>query len=253
MSVLKSIQKGKTALPPRIIIYGTEGIGKSTVGSQCPNPIFIQTEDGIGQIDTSSFPKCETWDEFDSQLEALCKDDHDFGSVVIDSLDRLEALVWQKVCKDSNVDSIEKACGGYGKGYSFALTHWSGILDRLDYLRKEKNMVIMLIAHSKVEKFEDPVNGNYDRYSPRLNKHASAMVSEWSDAILFATRKMIVKQSDGGFNKKIKTAESITVEGSDRILCCEGKPACVAKNRFGIKGEIQLSWAALCTAMGGNK
>jgi hypothetical protein len=169
--------------------------------------------------------------------------------VVIDSLDWLERLVWDKLCAVSNVNSIEKVDGGYSKGYTHALTYWREIIDQLNVLRNARGMVVLLIAHSKVERFEDPESSPYDRYSPRLHKHAAAMVSEWCDAVLFATRKMRTQSEDAGFNRKRTTAHAIGKAGGERILRCVGGPSCVAKNRYGITDELPLSWPAFIHAM----
>ena len=114
-------------------------------------------------------------------------DEHDYQTVVIDTLDWLERLIWAKVCEDRGVKSIEDI--GYQKGYVFALDFWRQIVDRLDRLRNDRSMCVVLLAHCKIEKFEDPESPAYDRYSPRLHKHANALITEWVDAVLFATRK----------------------------------------------------------------
>jgi hypothetical protein len=114
-------------------------------------------------------------------------------------------------------------------------------------------MVVVMIAHSKVERFEDPESSPYDRYSPRLNKHAAALVSEWSDAVLFATRKIRTQSEDAGFNRKRTIAHAIGKDGGERILRCVGGPTCVAKNRYGITDELPLSWAAFIHALSNNQ
>ena len=253
MSVLATIQRGRAAKPPRILLYGVEGIGKSTFGSQAPNPVFVQTEDGLDEIDCNRFPLATTYDAVVTALTELRVQPHDFESVVIDSLDWLERLVWDKLCAESGVDSIEKVDGGYSKGYTHALTFWREIIERLNGLRNDRGMVVVLIAHSKVERFEDPESSPYDRYSPRLHKHAAALVSEWSDAVLFATRKVRTQTEDAGFNRKRTTAFAIGKDGGERILRCVGGPSCVAKNRYGITQELPLSWAAFIQAMSNNQ
>ena len=113
-------------------------------------------------------------------------------------------------------------------------------------------MVTVLIAHSKVERFEDPESSPYDRYSPRLHKHAAALVKEWCDAVLFATRKMRTQSEDGGFNRKRTIAHAIGKDGGERVVRAYGSPSCVAKNRYGIAEELPLSWAAFVAAMSAN-
>jgi len=156
MSLLQQIRSGPRHSPPRLLVYGTEGIGKSTLASNAPKPIFVATEDGLDQIDCNSFPLARRFDEVMSAVSALYSEKHDYQSVVIDSLDWLERLIWDDVCRDYGVKSIEKVDGGYAKGYTHALTQWREVLDGLDALRNERGMAIVLLAHAKVEKFEDP-------------------------------------------------------------------------------------------------
>jgi hypothetical protein len=236
-------------MPPRILVYGTEGVGKSTFASESPKPIFVQTEDGLAQIDCEKFPLATSFEEVQQSLVELQTQAHDYETVVIDSLDWLERLVWDAVCKEYGVKSIEKADGGYAKGYTHALTYWRQIVDLLGALRNSKGMAIVLIAHAKVEKFEDPESAAYDRYSPRLHKHAAALICEWSDAVLFATRKFRTQSEDAGFNRKRTIANPIGRDGGERILRCVGGPSCIAKNRFNIAEELPLSWAAFMAAL----
>lgn len=122
-----------------------------------------------------------------------------------------------------------RGLGGYSKGYTLALTYWREIIEQLNALRNQRGMVVLLIAHSKVGRFEDPESSPYDRYSPRLHKHAAALMSEWCDAVLFATRKMRTQSEDAGFNRKRTIAHAIGKGGGERILRCVGGPSCVAK------------------------
>ncbi len=249
MGLLEQIQRGKQPMPPRLVVYGTEGVGKSTFASQAPAPIFVQTEDGLAEIDCDRFPLATTFDDVTAALSELHSEQHDYQTVVIDSLDWLERLIWDQLCRQYNVASIEKVDGGYAKGYTHALTYWREILDGLGRLRTDRGMVVICIAHSKVEKFEDPESSAYDRYSPRLHKHAAALVCEWSDAVLFATRKFRTQSEDAGFGRKRAIAAPIGAGGGERILRCTGGPSCIAKNRYGIADELPLSWATFVDAL----
>ena len=246
MSMLENIQTGRENKPPRIMVYGQEGVGKSTLGASAPDPIFIQTEDGLGEIDTSKFPLAGTLSDVLAELTALRDEEHNFRTVVIDSLDWLERLIFDEVCKEFGVRSIEKADGGYGKGYVDALVHWRKVLALLDDLRNKRGMMVILLAHAKVERFEDPENIAYDRYAPRLHKHAASLISEWVDAVLFAAKRLRV--SKDGDSRAI--AAPIGADGGERILRTNGSPACLAKNRFSLPNEIPLRWDAFLQAYG---
>ena len=244
MGMLEIIRTGREAKPPRIMIYGSEGVGKSTFAASAPNPIFIQTEDGLGEINCRKFPLANSLSEVLAELAALRDEPHEYLTVVIDSADWLERLIFDEVCKEFGVRSIEKADGGYGKGYTHALTHWRKVVNLLQELRDKRGMVVILVAHAKVERFEDPENAAYDRYTPRLHKHAASLIAEWVDAVLFANKKFRV--SKDGNDRAVATP--IGADGGERVIRTVGSPACIAKNRYGLPGEIPLSWTAFINA-----
>ncbi len=245
--LLTQVQSGKTVEPRRVMLYGTHGIGKSTWGAQAPKPIFIQTEDGLGQVDCDRFPIAGALSDVIAALSELYSEKHPYQTVVIDTLDWLEALIWAEVCKRKGVENIEDI--GYAKGYTFALTHWREVLDGLDALRNDRGMTVVLIAHSKIDRFENPETETYDRYTPRLHKHACAMVCEWSDEVLFATYRVHTKQTDEGFGRK----KARGVGTGERIVWTTERPAHVAKNRLNLPDELPLEWAAYAQYLPGNQ
>jgi len=249
MGMLETIQSGKEAKPPRIMLYGSEGIGKSTFGAKAPKPIFIQTEDGLSEIECSRFPLSKDFNSMFGALEALIKEKHDFQTVVIDSCDWAERVIFDEVCREFGVKSVEKADGGYARGYVHALSYWRKMINALEHLRNEKGMACILIAHAKVERFEDPESSAYDRYTPRLHRHAAALISEWVDAVLFATRRFRTQKEDAGFNRERTIAAPVGADGGERIIRTLGGPACVAKNRFNLPAELPLSWDAFMQAL----
>jgi len=120
MTMIEQIHRGRRHSPPRLLIYGTEGIGKSTTAAQAPNPIFIPTEDGLDQIDCASFPLAKSLADVEAALRALITEQHDFETVVIDSADWLERLVWDALCEQYGASSIEKVDGGFGRERTIA-------------------------------------------------------------------------------------------------------------------------------------
>ncbi len=244
MGMLDNIQSGREQKPPRIMIYGSEGVGKSTFGASAPGAIFIQTEDGLGELNCKKFPLAHSLAEVIAELVALRDEQHDFQTVVVDSVDWLERIIFDEVCREYGVRSIEKADGGYGRGYTLALVHWQKIIGLLQELRDKRCMMVILVAHAKVERFEDPENAAYDRYTPRLHKHAASLIAEWVDAVLFANKKFRVTKDSG--DRAI--AAPIGADGGERIIRTVGSPACIAKNRYGLPSEISLSWRAFIEA-----
>ena len=245
MALLQNVIKGRQPVPPRLMIYGSEGVGKSTFAANAPKAVFIQTEDGLSEIDCARLPLVVSFEELLTQLKAVRDEEHDYQTLCLDSLDWTERLVWDRVCADYGVKCIEKADGGYGKGYTHALTYWRQIISLLNEIRARRSMAVVLIAHSKVERFEDPEHASYDRYTPRLHKAACSLVCEWVDAVLFATRRMRVDSTTG-------KAAPVGADGGERILRTNGSPACIAKNRYGLPTELALSWAAFVECLGNN-
>jgi hypothetical protein len=233
---MQDIQRGKASAPRRTLLYGTAGIGKSTFASMAEAPIFVATEDGLGDISCDRFPLATKYADVVAALGALYTQPHEFRTVVIDSLDWLERLIWAKVCQDRNVESVEDI--GFAKGYIFALTQWREVLAGLDALRNERGMAAILIAHSHIEKFADPQCDTFDRYVPRLQKHAAALAQQWCDEVLFATYRVHTKSIDEGFGRK-------RVQGigtGERIIRTTERPAHVAKNRLNLPDEIPLDY-----------
>ncbi len=140
MSLLSQVHHGKRPAPRRCMIHGVQGVGKSNWAAASDHPVFVQTEDGLGEIDCAKFPLSRTYGEVMAALAELRTAQHDFKTVVVDSLDWLERLIWQEVCTAENVSNIEKI--GFQKGYTFALNQWRKFLDALDDLRRERGMAI---------------------------------------------------------------------------------------------------------------
>ena len=153
------------------MLYGVHGIGKSTFGAMAPRPVFIQTEDGLDSIDCARFPPADAFDSVMAAIMELYTELHEYQTIVVDSLDWLERLIWEEVVrrkprtdKGREVSSIEDY--GFAKGYTYALDLWKEVLDGLGALRNERAMMVILIAHAKIERFENPETDAYDRYSP---------------------------------------------------------------------------------------
>ncbi len=238
---MQTVTRGQTPRPPRIMIYGTPGVGKSTFAASTPFPVFVQTEDGLGKIDTAKFPLAKTYADVIAQLKAVRDEPHEFKTLVLDSADWTERLIWDATCKEWGVDAIEKVDRGYGKGYVYALTKWREVVSLLDEIRDRRGMMIVIVAHSKTEKFEDPEKGVYDRWSPRLHKLANALFYDWCDALIFASSQFTIDK-DG-------RAQPLGANGGKRVLRAVGGPAVVAKNRYDLPAELDLvrqnGWSVL--------
>ena len=238
---LNSIKKGKSIHAPRIFLYSTHGIGKSTFAAAAPDPIFIQTEDGLGSIDTSSFPLAKSSSDVMAAIKTLYTEPHEFKTVVLDSADWLENILQKEI--ESRHDAKELA---YGKGALILADKWREILDGFNALRNERNMVVILIGHCEIKRFDSPEVEPYDRYQPKLQARASALVQEWADAVLFANYRTLIKKDDVGFNKSVTRGMTT----GERLIYTAETPAYLAKNRYALPATLPLDWNAFAGALG---
>lgn len=241
---LKSLKKTGVARPPRIVLYGTHGIGKSTFAAQAPNPVFIQTEEGLDAINVTAFPLCQSFEDMIDAIGSLAQEDHDFGTVVIDSADWAEQLVHKRVAKDNNVATIDAI--GYGRGYKAATDYWKQLLEGLDHLRADKNMQVILLAHTQVKRFDDPLADPYDRYQLDLHHGSASLISEWCDILMFANQQYSTVKSDVGFNQKVTRA----VGSGMRLLYTQERPGWQAKSRWPLPDQLPLDYAKFAEALG---
>lgn len=247
---LSSVKRDVIVRPPRMVLLGVEKVGKSTFAAGAPNAIFIPVnlEEGVDELPVAKFPVCRSFNEILGCITALAKEEHDFETVVLDSASAAEILIWETVCKEANVDSIEKVGGGYGKGYGEALNKWAELLEGLDTLRERKKMASVIIGHTKVKRFDDPERESYDAYQFDINEKAASMVYRWADSICFAKFAVRIAKEDVGFNKKKVKA----IDEQERVLCTQKSPVHPGGGR-GIYGrldcELDLSWEAFAAAV----
>ena len=229
-----TLRVGKQKVPPRLCIYGGHGIGKSTLASQFPAPIFISTEDGLNALDVTSFPRARALADVVDNIKTLLKEEHDFKTVVVDSVDWLiEPLI-----SDSINAQYDEKQQSFGKGQMFMAEEFREILQGLEALTIKRNMNVVLIAHAAVVKFEDPRTDPYDRYQPKLPKACNALLQEWVDVLAFAAFKVIIKKSEA---KGFDTAKVRGTTNGDRLLHFVENPAYAAKNRYNLPEDIEMT------------
>lgn len=233
---IASISTGKQVKPPRIVLFGVEGIGKSTFAAGAPNPIFINMEDGLGSIDTASFPLATSSADVMKAISTLYNEEHDFQTVVLDSADWLECVLQDEINAKYSVQDLS-----YGKGALILADKWREVLAGLDALRNGRNMSVIMLAHSEIKRFEAPESDPYDRYVLKLQTRSSAVVREWCDALLFANQKTIIKRTEG---KGFSGDHVRGISTGQRVMFTSEMPAYQAKNRYSLPAELPLSWEA---------
>lgn len=235
--------------PQKILVYSVQGLGKSTFGATFEAPIFARTEDGAGALDVPTFPGLvRTFADMEAAITAL-HGEHPYKTLVLDSLDWLEPIVYAKQMeavpyseKGKEIKNIEDY--GYGKGYAMALDWWRYLMGGFDSLRLNKGMTVVLIAHSEVKRYDSPETDPFDRYGIKLHKGAFALWQEWADMVLFCNYKTRIHSTDVGFQKEVKRGEG----SGERVIYTEERPAYLAKNRWGLSPEIYIgadkTWSA---------
>lgn len=240
------------AKPPRIVLHGRPKIGKSTFGAGMPGAIFQQFEDGLSGIDAAALPLCHTWNDAMVQIGLLCNEQHQYQTYVMDTADWCERLIHHHVCQVDGATNIEKAQGGYGKGYVEALRLWKHVLNHLDWLNQHKGMIILVICHSRVRTINDPMADPYDSYqlklhSPKSGNGSAELLTEWSDMLLYCdtekfVRQVQVKQGDEGKQGRGTSSDQ-------RLLFTQPSPAYTAGSRYPLPPKIDFSWAAVANAL----
>jgi hypothetical protein len=234
MSLLSKVTNGRVMKPINVLLMGVEGIGKSTFASKAPKPIFIGAEEN-DELPVDRFPRCDTWEQFISYLDALLNEEHNFKTVVVDTIDSVEILLHAKILKDSGASSMAKACGGYGAGYVLASNEMTDVRRKLAKLRDEKGMNVVILAHTQKVKFEDPIHGtNYDTYEMKIDKRVGPLFKDWVSCILFANYVTHKTKNDSG--------KEILVGIGERKILTEKRPGHDGKNRFNLPYEMNLDW-----------
>lgn len=245
------ILKTKRSTPPRILIHGEGGTGKSTLASMAPNPIFINLEDGLAELDTSAFPKPTNFDQALQQLTHLYAEKHEFKTVVTDSLDWLEMLAAKQICADRDIKSLSEVA--YGKGYEEAFSLIKRYYTGLNALYSEKNMAVIILAHSRIKTFQDPLGENYDRYQIKVRDNIAELFVEWCTLVGFLSPEIHVDITKEGLRDSKKAIYQNTVV----LRCQRGNPAYVGKNRYDIDYDIPIGkddgWDDLMKAIKGGK
>ncbi len=250
---LDLIARGRQEQAPRVLLYSPPKIGKTGWAAQIPGVVFVASEQGTQEFDVARIPfihKCEGkgtahkcgWLEFHAWLDFLITKPHEFNALAIDTLDWLESVLFTHLISTcpKGRPTIVECHGGYSKAYAIAVDEWRRVASKLDRLSLERGMMVVLLAHSSVDKFYDPQADSFDQHKLKMHKNGAGFWQEWADAILFANFDMTFDRETGEW------------KSSGRRVIYTSPPnnfAYVAGNRYGLPDKLELTYAAFNQAM----
>lgn len=236
--------KGKLKVAHRFVIYGPGGVGKSSMAADAPSPIFFDPTGGTSELDVERVAEPEggfKWQDLVDTVEWLRVNEHDYKTLVIDELGACEEMCWEYICKRDQKSSV--IAWGYNKGFQVALDEWRKLVTKLDRLRIEKEVGIILIGHSQVSSFKNPEGHDYNRFVIKLHDKIRGLLFEWVDAQLFCKW-----ESYTGSPKDSDKIIGVSKPGS-RLMFTEERAAFDAKNRFSLPPKMSMNWSELTSAI----
>lgn len=244
MSLDFEITSGKVPMAVRCVLYGPEGVGKTTFAAQWPNPVFIDVEGGSYQYDVQRLPQPRDWNMLLAELDTIAANGDELGTVVIDTADAAEEMCVTHVLKKHNKSSMED--WAFQAGWRYVYEEFRTFVGKLDECIKA-GVNVVVVAHANIVKFEQPdEQGAYDRYELKLHKGKStnnvALLKEWSDLLLFANFKTDVMRDE-------KTKKTYASGGTKRVMYTQRRAAYDAKNRYGLEDCLPFDFGAIRDAV----
>lgn len=234
-----NIQSGQIRKPWRAVLYGVEGVGKTTFAASCPKPIFIDLEGGSEGLDVRRFPKPSNWEDVNACFAWLYNNAEtaDVETLVIDSATIAQKMCIEHTCAANGWSSVEDA--GYGKGFTMSAENFRKFIGALDAIH-QKGINVLVIGHASIQTFSDPAGDNYDHYTMSLDKRIAPQLKEWCDVLLFANHDKSTKEVGEGFNKRV-----VAKSWGERVMFAEHRATWDAKNRYGLADQLPFSFDAL--------
>lgn len=235
------ITRGKQNKALRCLIYGVEGVGKTTLAAQFPDPLFIDCEGGTDFMDdVARFPRPTSWQQLIMEVQQVIQDPSCCKTLIIDTIDWAEAKAIEQICAAYQVKGIEDF--GWSKGYTYLHEEIGRLLNLLNDVR-DKGIHVVLTAHMNIRTVTLPdEQGSYDRYELKLksakNGNNCQLVKEWADIVLFLNFKQFVVEDS-------KTKKAKVTGGRQRVMYANHTAAWDAKNRFGLPDELPLDFKSI--------
>lgn len=234
------ITRGRQNVPQRVVIYGPEGIGKTSLAARFPGAVFIDTEGSTRNFDVARYPVPNSWEGLIVTVQHAMEHPENQRTLVIDTADWAEKLCIEAVCDRAQKNGIEDF--GYGKGYVYAKEEFSKLLTWLDGCIAA-GIGVVITAHAALRKVELPDEmGNYDHWELKLSKQCAPILKEWADMVLFCNYKTIVVKDENNKGK---------AQGGRRVMYTAHHPCWDAKNRHGLPPELPMEWEAIAHLFGG--
>lgn len=236
-----NITRGKIASAQKIVVYGSEGVGKTTFAAQFPNPLFIDTEAGTQHYDVARVdPAPQSWTALLQTVRDV-KTERPCSTLVLDTADWAESIAMAHVCAEHKWASIETP--GYGAGYTALREEFGKLLNLLSDVT-ETGINVVVTAHAAMRKFDQPDEAaSYDRWELKLQKKVAPLLKEWADAVLFADYKTVVETVAAGMGQVKGKARG----GSKRIMHTQHHACWDAKNRWGLADELPFDYTNIAS------
>lgn len=249
MRSLADIRDVGDNLPNRHIWHAVEGFGKTSIAAQAKAPIFLMTDGETGLLTlldagrlkkTPYFPECRTWEELRESVRALLREDHQYSTLVIDTLNGAERMLHRFICdRDFNGAFNEQGFFSFNKGYEVSLPEWMLFLGDVNQLRITRKMSIICLAHTKVKPFKNPEGPDYERYQPDMHEKTFGLSYKWADVVLFGNFDSLV--IGGEVKIKNSTKGKASSLEPDRVFYAQRRAAFDAKNRIGLPPKLTIS------------
>lgn len=232
---LANVTRGRVLGPARILVYGVDGVGKTTFAAGAPKPIFLGAEDGTTELDVARFPAPQSWADLLEAVRNLTIDAGGFETFVLDSIDWAEPHLLAEICRREGVTSREDIGGGYQKWIDAAVDEWRVLLSAIERLQTFQKLNVILLAHSFKKSVKNPIGEDYERFQLKLHEKHAALFREWVKGVYFAKHEEYADK-----DKKTKRVRGISTGA--RLLFTHWTAAYDAKDRYNLPEQIALDW-----------